>query len=178
MQLRRRRNAGATDDAMPPLTDDAACMPLHHLPPSTSAEDKLPLVDAIVSLWHDHGVLPLSAAEAAMRADLKHDDVGYFYFQSDSRKIIAAAAYYLNPNYLESGCNIVWLSACALHGQTQRQPSPSPAPSPAPNQEIVTAPNEQQRGLGSRLFNAVRQVRAVIRGPGRALLSLSLSLSI
>ena len=95
---------------------DSMQLELFHVLPSASAEEKEPLVDATVSLWNAHRA-QLPAAEAVMRAELKHTDVGFFYFQSCGQ-IIAVAAYYLDLDYLESGCIVVWLSACALHRQT------------------------------------------------------------
>ena len=115
-------DAGAADGAMLTLLDaaDADGMELHHLPRSASAEEKALLVDGMLSLWNAHrarGVVPLPAAEAVMREELEHPDVEFFYFQASSQ-IIAAAAYYLNTDYLQSGCTVVWLQACAVHRQT------------------------------------------------------------
>ena len=115
-------DARAADGAMLTLLDaaDADGMELFHLPRSASAEEKALLVDGMLSLWNAHrarGVVPLPAAEAVMREELEHPDVEFFYFQASSQ-IIAAAAYYLNTDYLQSGCTVVWLQACAVHRQT------------------------------------------------------------
>ena len=112
-------DAGATDGAILTLDDAAADtdgMELLHLPCAASAAEKALLVNGMLSLWDAHrarGVLPLPAEEAVMRKELQRPDVGFFYFlnQADSQ-IVAAAAYYRNPDYLNSGCAVVWLQAC------------------------------------------------------------------
>ena len=150
---------------------DAEGMEVLHLLHSAPAAEKELLVDGMLSLWNAHrapGVLPLPEAETVMREELQRPEVGFFYFQAGSQ-IVAAAAYYRNPDYLHSGCAVVWLQACCrplpdLEGQTS--PSPSPTLSPAPDQEIVTMPDQEivitpallLRGLGTRLFEAVQQV--------------------
>jgi len=107
---------------------DSMQLELLRLLPSASAQEKAPLEDATVSLWKAHRAQP-PAAEAVMRAELKHTDVGFFYFQSCGQ-IVAVAAYYLHLDYLESGCLVVWLSARGPPSPDLAPTKPKPSPKP------------------------------------------------